>query len=162
MAADALARCATALEAAFAAAPVPLRLCHNDLLNANLIDDGARIRIVDWEYAAMGDPWFDLGNLAVNHDLDADAEVALLAAWRGRAPRGAELARLRCMRVASDLREGMWGVLQAAVSELGTDFRGYAQEHLERALRAAGTPAHRAALTALADPAAPADDGLPG
>ena len=36
--------------------------CHNDLLNANFIDDGARIRIVDWEYAGMGDRWFDLGN----------------------------------------------------------------------------------------------------
>ena len=150
------------LEAALAAAPVPLRLCHNDLLNANLIDDGTRIRIVDWEYAAMGDPWFDLGNLAVNHDLDADAEVALLAAWRGRPPRPSEVARLRLMRVASDLREGMWGVLQSAVSDLGMDFRAYAAEHLERALAAAATPGYRAALAALADASGPADDGLPG
>jgi len=157
-----LAEVAGTLEAALAAAPVPLRLCHNDLLNANLIDDGTRIRIVDWEYAAMGDPWFDLGNLAVNHDLDADAEVALLAAWRGRPPRPSEVARLRLMRVASDLREGMWGVLQSAVSDLGMDFRAYAAEHLERALAAAATPGYRAALAALADASGPADDGLPG
>jgi thiamine kinase-like enzyme len=32
-------------------APVP---CHNDLLNANFLDDGERLRIVDWEYAGMG------------------------------------------------------------------------------------------------------------
>ena len=31
--------------------PVP---CHNDLLNANFLDDGERLRIVDWEYAGMG------------------------------------------------------------------------------------------------------------
>lgn len=160
--AEPLARAAAALEGALAAAPVALRLCHNDLLNANLIDDGTRIRVVDWEYAAMGDPWFDLGNLAVNHDLGPDAEVALLTAWRGRPPRPSEVARLRCMRVASDLREGMWGVLQSAVSTLETDFRAYAEEHLDRALSAAGSVAHRAALAALADPVAPADDGLPG
>jgi len=42
--------------------PEPAVLCHNDLLNANFIDDGASIRIVDWEYAGMGDRFFDFGN----------------------------------------------------------------------------------------------------
>ena len=51
----------------------PERPCHNDLLNANFIDDGERLRIVDWEYAGMGDPFFDLANFAINHELDADA-----------------------------------------------------------------------------------------
>ena len=50
-----------------------MRPCHNDLLNANFIDDGARIRIVDWEYAGMGDPFFDLGNFSINHELTPDA-----------------------------------------------------------------------------------------
>ena len=43
---------------------------HNDLLNANFIDDGERIRIVDWEYAGMSDRFFDLANFSVNHELD--------------------------------------------------------------------------------------------
>ena len=47
-------------------APVP---CHNDLLTANLLHDGARVRIVDWEYAGMGDRYFDLGNLSINNEL---------------------------------------------------------------------------------------------
>src|SRR5215208_430863 len=65
------------IELAFLANPVEIRPCHNDLLNANFIDDGVRIRIVDWEYAGMGDPFFDLGNFSVNHGLtpDEDAEV---------------------------------------------------------------------------------------
>ena len=57
------------IELAFLTNPSELRPCHNDLLNANFIDDGTRIRIVDWEYAGMGDPFFDLGNFAVNHEL---------------------------------------------------------------------------------------------
>ena len=59
------------IELAMLANPVELRPCHNDLLNANFIDDGSRIRIVDWEYAGMGDPFFDLGNFSINHELDA-------------------------------------------------------------------------------------------
>ena len=49
----------------------PERPCHNDLLNANFIDDGSRIRIVDWEYAGMGDVFFDLANFSINNGLDA-------------------------------------------------------------------------------------------
>ena len=62
------------IELACLAAPIELRPCHNDLLNANFIDDGARIRIVDWEYAGMGDPFFDLGNFSINHELTVDQD----------------------------------------------------------------------------------------
>ena len=49
--------------------------CHNDLLNANFIHDARGVRIVDWEYAGMGDRYFDLGNLSINNDLrEADDE----------------------------------------------------------------------------------------
>ena len=94
-------------------APLAMRPCHNDLLNANFIDDGARVRIVDWEYAGMGDPFFDLGNFSVNHGLMATEDELLLAAYEG-AVRPERLARLRLMRVVSDFREATWGVLQQA------------------------------------------------
>src|SRR6185503_8655468 len=54
----------------------PPRACHNDLLNANFIDDGERLVIVDWEYAGMGDPFFDLANFSINHELDAEGRGA--------------------------------------------------------------------------------------
>ena len=72
------------IELACLAAPLELRPCHNDLLNANFIDDGARIRIVDWEYAGMGDPFFDLGNFSINHELTPEEDEVLLAAYDGR------------------------------------------------------------------------------
>jgi thiamine kinase-like enzyme len=118
-------------------APVP---CHNDLLSANLLDDGRRLRILDWEYAGMGDRHFDLGNLAANNGFtEADDEALLDAYWPGGCtPR--RLAALRLMRVMSDFREGMWGVVQAAVSELEFDFAGYASEHLGRVAGALADP----------------------
>ena len=63
--------------------PVP---CHNDLLAANFLHDGERLWIVDWEYAGMGDRYFDLGNFAVNNELSADDEFALLTAYFDERP----------------------------------------------------------------------------
>jgi thiamine kinase-like enzyme len=96
------------IELACLTAPVELRPCHNDLLNANFIDDGARIRIVDWEYAGMGDPSFDLGNFSANHELEQEHDAALLEAYAGEV-RPAALARLTLMRILSDFRRRCGG-----------------------------------------------------
>jgi thiamine kinase-like enzyme len=124
-----------------------LTLCHNDLLNANFIDDGERIRIVDWEYAGLGDRYFDLANFAINHELDRSEREALLRAYRGEL-RADDVRALELMRFMSDFREAMWGVLQATVSKLDFDFVAYAAEHFERLRRTASEPEFEAALEA--------------
>jgi thiamine kinase-like enzyme len=134
------------IELACLTSPLPMRPCHNDLLNANFIDDGARIRIVDWEYAGMGDPFFDLGNFSINHELTPDEDAILLAAYDGGRVRADRLARLTLMRVVSDFREAMWGVLQQGVSTLDVDFVAYAAEHFDRLLSNASTPTFERSL----------------
>ena len=121
------------------------RPCHNDLLNANFLDDGDRLRIVDWEYAGMGDPFFDLANFSINHELDAAASATLLGAYFGEV-RSEDAGALELMRFMSDFREAMWGVVQAAVSELDFDFVAYATEHFDRLERTAATEEFRTAL----------------
>jgi len=133
------------IEVACLANPVELRPCHNDLLKTNFIDDGERIRIVDWEYAGMGDPFFDLGNFSVNHELTPDEDAYLLAEY-GEIGRIDHLARLTLMRVVSDFREAMWGVLQQGISTLDVDFVAYAAEHFDRLRSNASTPAFEQAL----------------
>jgi len=118
--------------------PQPLVPCHNDLLNANFLDDG-EIRIVDWEYAGMGDRFFDLANFSVNHEFGVEDDGRLLAAYFGK-EREADLAVLRLMRFMSDFREAMWGVLQSGISELDFDFKGYAGKHFTRMQETASDP----------------------
>ena len=108
----------------------PLVPCHNDLLNANFLDDG-EIRIVDWEYAGMGDRFFDLANLSVNHEFGGDEDRELLEAYFSEATADS-LSGLRQMKFMSDFREAMWGVLQSGISTLDFDFNGYAAKHFER------------------------------
>ena len=118
--------------------PQDLVPCHNDLLNANFLDDG-EIRIVEWEYAGMGDRVFDLANLSVNHEFGLDEDRMLVAAYFGDEKPG-DLAALRLMRFMSDFREAMWGVLQSGISELDFDFKGYADKHFQRMLATAADP----------------------
>ena len=123
----------------------PERPCHNDLINANLIDDGTRIRIVDWEYAGMGDVFFDLANFSVNNGLEREERQALLEAYFGTV-RPADERALQLMVFMSDFREAMWAVVQGAVSQLDFDFATYTAEHVERMEATAASPAFVSAL----------------
>jgi thiamine kinase-like enzyme len=142
------------IEAALALAIGAPVLCHNDLLAANFLsvgsDSGAEaeagIRLIDWEYAAMGDPYFDLGNFAVNNGLGTAEEEAFLGAYLGEAPGAHRLARLRAMRFMSDFREAMWAVLQGSLSDLEFDFGAYARTHFDRLAAAAADPGLEALL----------------
>ena len=93
----------------------------------------------------MGDPFFDLGNFSINHELTPDEDEILLAAYDG-AVRPDRLARLTLMRIVSDFREAMWGVLQQGVSTLDVDFVAYAAGNFDRLLRNASGPRFEDAL----------------
>ncbi|MGH7321957.1 MAG: phosphotransferase [Candidatus Rokuibacteriota bacterium] len=112
--------------------------CHNDLLPNNFVDAGDRIRILDWEYAGMGDPFFDLGNLAANAKLDSEGERRLLELYQG-SPSTEAHAHLGLMRLVSDMREAMWGLVQVGISDLAFDFAGYAARHFSRFVTRAAT-----------------------
>jgi thiamine kinase-like enzyme len=117
--------------------PVP---CHNDLLNANFIHDGTRVRIVDWEYAGMGDRYFDLGNLSINNDLREGDDRLLLERYFAAPCTDRRFACLRLMRIMSDFREAMWGVVQLAVSKIEFDYAAYAAKHFARLQASAADP----------------------
>ena len=119
------------IERAFAANPMPPTTCHNDLLNANFLRDGDHVWIVDYEYAGMGDPFFDLGNLSINNGLGEAAQEMLLRLYFGDVG-DVHRARLGLMRVMSDFREAMWGVLQQGISTLDVDYVAYADTHFAR------------------------------
>jgi thiamine kinase-like enzyme len=122
---------------AFGKRPMPERPCHNDLLNANFLVRDGRVVIVDYEYAGMGDLFFDLGNLSINNGISEDAQERLLELYFGAAG-PANRARLKLMRIMSDFREAMWGVVQQAISTLDFDYVDYADRHFARCLASVG------------------------
>jgi thiamine kinase-like enzyme len=127
------------IELAFASVPLEPRPCHNDLLNANFLLAGDRVMIVDYEYAGMGNPYFDLANFCVNNGLGPEAQERMLDHYFGEVTR-AHRGRLCLMRIVSDFREAMWGVVQQGLSTLDFDYVGYTERHLDRCLANAADP----------------------
>lgn len=132
------------VETAFLSEPFTPSLCHDDFLNENFLieEPSGALRILDWEYAGMGDIFFDLANFSVNHGLTDDEDQTLLHAYFDDVtPR--RFARQKLMKIMSDFREAMWGVVQQGISSLDFDFRAYADKHFTRMTQNFNDPRYR-------------------
>jgi thiamine kinase len=81
-------------------------LCHHDLHHLNVIDDGERLWLVDWEYGGRGDPLMDLAGFLAMHELAPQATGEFLAAYGGL-PRG-DRTLLEAARWAFDYVQWLW------------------------------------------------------
>ncbi|MGT2465522.1 MAG: choline kinase [Mesorhizobium sp.] len=112
---------------------LPIVFGHNDLLPANILDDGKRLWLIDFEYAGFNTAMFDLAGTASNADLSDEESFAFLTAYFMKEP-DSEIRRSHAaMQCASLLREAMWSM----VSELyldapGIDYVAYTEENLVR------------------------------
>ena len=127
------------IEAAFNRSPMPPVPCHNDLLPGNVLFAEDRVWLLDFEYAGMNDVFFDLGNLSVNSEFSEESDVRMLTLYFGQVS-PSSWARLQLMKMMSEFREGMWAVVQQAISSLETDFVAYANERLGNCERLASRP----------------------
>ncbi len=104
--------------------------CHCDLLNLNFLDENVageigEVKILDWEYAGMGDIFFDLGNFCHHHRFNDELVNVLLQEYFGEVTPKV-FARLKLMWPMSTIHESMWGTTQTGISKLDEDFQGYA------------------------------------
>ncbi len=121
-----------AAEKALKLQPLKLRPCHNDLLNANFLFTD-HLYILDWEYAGMGDIFFDLANFSDHHKLSDEQDRWLLECYFGQcSPR--HWAHLKIMKIMSDLREAAWALVQIGISKLDFNFRDYANQFFGRVM----------------------------
>lgn len=113
--------------------PMPVVFGHHDLLPANILDDGRRLWLIDWEYGAYGTPLFDLANLAGNAEFGRDDELALLKAYFGHPPADDLVAAFDAMKAASLLREAMWSMVsEIHLAAPGADYPAYTAMNLAR------------------------------
>ena len=107
--------------------------CNNDLLAANFIDDGERIRLIDYEYAGNNDPCFELGNIWGECRLSLDGLAELVTAYYGR-PLHGKIARARLLGLAGKYGWTLWGAIQSAASPIDFDFWSWAMERFDGAV----------------------------
>ncbi len=117
------------------AAQVPLRVTfgHNDLMPGNIIDDGDRLWLIDFEYAGFNTAMFDLANLASNAGLDAAESDALLEQYFGRPPNEDSRMAHAAMQCASLLREALWSLVsEMYLNAPGADYDAYARRNFAK------------------------------
>lgn len=110
--------------------PTPLILGHNDLLPGNILKGQGRFWLIDWEYAGVGNPLFDLGGLASNNGFSPDQEERLLRAYDGAMPDARRWQQYRAMKAASLLRETLWSMVSELTSAIDFDYADYTATNL--------------------------------
>lgn len=97
-------------------------LCHNDLLPDNLLwDEKGQLRAIDWEYAAMGDPFYDLAVIVEGHGFSTGQQQQLLAAYLQAAPGRADWQRLHYWRIVYRYLSLLWYAVQVSAGVLSDD-----------------------------------------
>ncbi len=120
------------IEKAMLVNPIPSVPCNNDLLAENYIDDGASLRLIDYEYSGNNDPCFELGNTCQELGYDEPRIRELCAAYFGAAS-AAMLARMKLNMIMSDVGWALWAAIQAKISTIQYDFWGWASDRWRRA-----------------------------
>ncbi len=130
---------------------LPLTACHCDPMCENMLDDGERMWIIDWEYSGMNDPIWDLGDFSVEASFEPEHEREMLEAYLGRPPTPAEHGRFILYKAMCDLLWTLWGLIQHATDNPAEDFWDYAITRFARCRALMDDPAfagHVAAVKA--------------
>ena len=103
-------------------------ICHNDLVHSNIIG-GETVRLIDWEYAAVGDPGFDLAIVVRHHQLNDEQIKSFLTAYYDR-PGKEQFSRLEKFCRLYDLLAALWYL--SVIGQTGQD--AIYEEDLKRIL----------------------------
>ncbi|GAW34762.1 thiamine kinase [Roseovarius sp. A-2] len=110
---------------------VTLVIGHNDLLAANILDDGTRLWLIDWEYGGFNTPLFDLAGLAGNNGFSEAQERDMLERYF-EAPADTHWRAYQAMKCASLMRETLWSMTSEMHSDLAFDYAAYTAENMAR------------------------------
>ncbi len=121
----------------------PRSLCHNDLNPGNFImTPTGTVRIIDWEFAAMGDPLFDLANFlstlrAPSTDfLDEAGERNVLNTYFEKKG-GREIVYL--YELVARYLGVLWAIILEKGSDTNFDYVGYSNAHMQICLELMGS-----------------------
>ena len=137
------------IRAALAVNAGPTVPCNNDLLAGNMVDDGDKLWLIDYEYSGNNDPFFELGNTWTECGLDPEHLEELVTAYVGHSSPVA-IARTRLQSIVSQYGWSLWGYIQAATNSFDFDFHGWGQDRFEGAVREFRSPEFSGLLDAAA------------
>lgn len=104
--------------------------CHNDALCENWVLQGDRMYLIDWEYAGMNDPMWDLADVSLEADFDLDMDRLILDAYFERTATAEEWKAFQINKVLIDYLWSLWGKTRAVYD--GEEMEQYAKDRWNR------------------------------
>lgn len=136
---DSFAEHAQRIQRALAVEPEPLVPCNNDLLAANIIDDGDRLWLIDYEYSGNNEASFELGNIWSESTLPEEALTDLVTSYWQRDDQ-AKVARARLWALMSKYGWMLWASIQTSISPIAFDYWAWGMEKYDRAVAEFDSP----------------------
>jgi thiamine kinase len=118
------------------ASPPPV-VCHSDLHILNLLEGGNCLVLLDWEYAHVSDPFWDLAGWSANNDFGEEMQLNLLSAYLGSSPTEVQWMRLKLMMWLYDYVCLLWSRLYLSVRHASGDGIAERARQLDARLRVA-------------------------
>jgi thiamine kinase-like enzyme len=128
-------------------AAAPRAPCHIDPVPHNFVTGGTpqALYLLDWEYAAMCEPMWDLAAVSIEAELDKATDRVLLEAYFGAAALQ-QIGRFILYKALLNLLAASWAVVQLVDGNTSTDFAAFAQARLSQHVALVGTAAYRTYL----------------
>ena len=105
--------------------------CHNDPLCENwMLQNNGKMFLIDWEYAGMNDPIWDLADLSLEADLTCEMEKFFLQSYFGRMPVEKEWNALKINKILIDYLWSLWGISRVIYE--GEVMKKYADNRWQR------------------------------
>lgn len=111
--------------------------CHLSFNGQNILDDGSKLWLIDWEYGAMSDPLFDLATLAPADEF-SDEEMANVLSLYIESPSKEVQQRFYKLRILADLRIALWALIELHTSNLDRPYKRWAEESFDEVERRIG------------------------
>ncbi len=105
-------------------------MCHNDPLCENFVKGKNKMYLVDWEYAGMNDPMWDLADVFIEAAFTLDEEETFNNFYFGQEPAEHFKYRILINKIFLDFLWSLWGLQRYS---FGADLLEYANNRYARA-----------------------------
>ena len=111
--------------------PFEIVFTHGDFFLSNILDDGKKLWLVDWEYAGFNSPLVDIASLSKHGQLNSEEENFILKQYY-EIPITSQLKhQFQAMKCASLLKECLWSMIAEIKPPIDYDFIQYTKEKLD-------------------------------
>ncbi|NIQ37614.1 MAG: phosphotransferase [Proteobacteria bacterium] len=120
-------------------APDQYVACHNDLLADNfiLVEDkekyGEPMYLIDWEYAGMSTPYYDIGDMFQEILVPRETETGILRVYWGEKDLDHHIYMTDLFKPFPDIYWFLWSLIQHNISTIDFDFYTYGKVKYENA-----------------------------